>query len=103
MNPTTVAHPFDLPLIREVAATPAEYARLLELAFPGQVSTRAQSFHVVGPEASMEIVWRMLPPRRIALLCLPRLEIEIRCVSVSAAAFRTMLAHMDRAMQRGGG
>jgi hypothetical protein len=51
----------------------------------------------------MEIAIAPLPPRVIALLRLPRLEVRIRFTAGTTEQQQAMLARMDRAMQRGGG
>lgn len=51
----------------------------------------------------MEITISVLPPRNIAALRLPRLQVTIRFTQGTANAQAALLARMDRAMQRGGG
>lgn len=91
------------PIEREVSATLDEFRHGLRLAFPGGVSEQKDVIRVRHGLAAMEIVLETLPPRIIALLTLPRLKVTLRGTAGSATEQAAMLAHMDRAMQRGGG
>lgn len=88
---------------RDVAATPEEFRRGLEFAFPGRVSEMPDGFAVSGAAAAMRIHLAPLPPRVIALLRLPRLHVRIVFGGEDAAEQAALLERMDRAMQRGGG
>ena len=90
-------------LEREVTATRAEFVRILGMAFPDVVVDDGKRLRVDGRDAVMEISLEPGPERRIALLCLPTLRVRIEFVEGSPKAQRAMLAHMDMAMQRGGG
>ncbi len=90
-------------MVREMAATEKEFRHGLAFAFPQGVTERAGSFHVVHAGAAMEIAIAPLPPRIIALLRLPRLDVRIRFTAGTPEQQQEMLARMDRAMQRGGG
>lgn len=90
-------------LEREMAATEQEFRRVLALAFPQWVSESSGKLLVSRDGAAMEIALAPMPPRVIALLRLPRLDVRIRFVAGSAAQRMALLARMDRAMQRGGG
>lgn len=57
----------------------------------------------VGLQGQLELGWEVLPARRIALVCLPRLRVSYRFVGVSAEARRDFMRHFDLYMQRGGG
>lgn len=88
---------------RDMAATPAEFARALRLAFPAAVLTCRGRWRIDTEMAGLEIATIELPPRVIALLRLPRLQVCMRFTHGTASARATLLAHLDRAMQRGGG
>jgi hypothetical protein len=90
-------------LVREVSATPAEYRHGLHMAFPGRVREEAGLLWVEDSEALLEISLAVLPPRIIAALRLPVLRATLRFVAGSAAQQTLLLAHLDRATQRGGG
>ena len=47
--------------------------------------------------------WRALPPRRIALLQMPRLAVRFRFEGVADEARQRFMRHFDLYMQRGGG
>lgn len=90
--------------VREVGATPAEFERGLRLAVPGGVCRpwpgvlRAERAGV-----ALEIALTALPERRLGMFRLPVLSARFRFLAGNAAARAAFLAHIDRAMQRGGG
>lgn len=90
-------------LVRDMATTEREFRSGLAFAFPQGVTERDGAFHVAHAGAAMEIRTAPLPPRVIALLCLPRIEVRIRFTAGTPEQRDAMLARMDRAMQRGGG
>lgn len=90
-------------LVRDMATTEREFRSGLAFAFPQGVTERDGAFHVAHAGAAMEIALAPLPPRVIALLRLPRLEVRIRFTAGTAEQQQAMLARMDRALQRGGG
>ena len=57
----------------------------------------------VPPTASAYLAWQVLPPRRIALLCIPRLAVAFRFEGVDDAARQAFMRHFDLYTQRGGG
>lgn len=90
-------------LQREVSASPEEFRRGLLLAFPGNVMGQGKTLSIANGHAAMEISLVTGPPRTIANLRLPTLFVSIRFTAGSAEAQQNILAHMDRAMHRGGG
>lgn len=54
-------------------------------------------------EGALELEWAALPPRRIALLQMPRLAVRFRFEGVDEAARERFMRHFDLYMQRGGG
>lgn len=54
-------------------------------------------------DGSLWLQWKALPPRRIALLCLPRLQVEFRFEGVRDEARRAFMRRFDLHLQRGGG
>lgn len=52
---------------------------------------------------TLTLDWTVLPPRRIALMSLPRLAVRYRFDGVDAAARREFMRHFDLYTQRGGG
>jgi hypothetical protein len=52
---------------------------------------------------TLELSWAVLPPRRIALLQMPRLAVCFRFEGVDAAARERFMRRFDLYMQRGGG
>lgn len=90
-------------LVRDMATTEREFRNGLVFAFPEGVTERDGAFHVAYAGAAMEITLAPLPPRVIALLRLPRLDVRIRFTAGTPEQRSAMLTRMDRAMQRGGG
>jgi hypothetical protein len=90
-------------LVRDMATTEQEFRQGLLFAFPAGVREAAGLFRIDYAGASMEIRTALLPPRVIALLRLPRLEVRIRFTAGTTVQQQAMLARMDRALQRGGG
>lgn len=88
---------------REVAATPAEFARGLHLAFPAGVVGGPLAFHVSDGPAEMEVSLVPGPDRVIALLRLPTLHVTLDFVAGEVSEQAKMLAHLDLATRRGGG
>ncbi|MBA4175689.1 MAG: hypothetical protein C0505_03885 [Leptothrix sp. (in: Bacteria)] len=73
-------------------------AHPLALPAPGRaVVTMAQG------GGRLDLQWTALPPRRIALLSLPRLAVRYRFEGVDAAARREFMRYFDLFTQRGGG
>lgn len=88
---------------RQMAATAAEFARGLHLAFPDGVSGGPHEFRVTDGRAVLEVTLTPEPDRVIALLRLPVLHVVLRFVAGEVAAQEKMLAHLDLATHRGGG
>lgn len=99
----TLACPRSPTLRREVSATPVEFRRGLEQAFPNGVAEHEGALTVGAGETAMALCLTVGTPRHIARLTLPTLHVEIRHLAGSPADFEALLARMDRAMQRGGG
>jgi hypothetical protein len=88
---------------REVSASPEEFLRGVHAAFPGQVNETADRVRVDDGSTAMEITLVPGPPRIFGSLNLPTLRVTIRFLAGTPAQQASMLAHMDRAMHRGGG
>jgi hypothetical protein len=101
------AHHFPDALERCVTATPDEYRRGLELAFPHQVREQGGLLLLdySGEEgyASMTVRLERQADRVIASLRLPSLRVRLDFIGGHRGAREAMLRQMDRAMQRGGG
>lgn len=57
----------------------------------------------IGPAGVLQLSWTELPPRQIALIRLPRLQVHYRFEGVEAAARADFMRYFDLYMQRGGG
>ena len=54
-------------------------------------------------DGTLTIAWTVLPPRRIALMSVPRLAVRYRFEGVDAETRRVFMRHFDLYTQRGGG
>ena len=92
---------------REQGFTDAEWQRCL----PGAVGAHALALPAPGQavitlqggQGRLQMSWAVLPPRRIALLNMPRLAVRYRFEGVDAEARRTFMRYFDLYTQRGGG
>ncbi len=90
---------------REQGFTAAEWQRCL----PGAV--RDRTLALTSPEravvdigaGTLTLSWTALPPRRIALISMPRLAVRYCFDGVDAAARREFMRYFDLYTQRGGG
>ncbi|MDP1692650.1 MAG: hypothetical protein Q8L49_11990 [Burkholderiaceae bacterium] len=64
---------------------------------------REQSAEITIDNGRLTIAWRVLQPRRIALLVLPRLQVRFEVHAVEAAVWQRFMRHFDLYTQRGGG
>ena len=90
---------------RDTAGTEADWLRWLAdacatnrltLAGPGQAEVRIGAGRLL-------LSWHALPPRRIALVNLPRLLVAYAFEGVAADERLRFMRHFDLVMQRGGG
>ncbi len=96
-------HSAPLQLKREVSAEPAEFRRGLELAFPGLVREVGERLRIHDGAVTLEIALTVGAPRAIGNILLPTLRVNFDFSSGTLAEQRSILAHLDRAMHRGGG
>lgn len=90
---------------REQGFTEAEWQRCL----PGAVRDRTLVF--TGPgravvdigAGTLALSWTVLPPRRIALITMPRLAVRYRFDGVDADTRREFMRYFDLYTRRGGG
>lgn len=89
---------------REVGATPAEFERGLRLALPeGVTAPRPLVLHAVRGGVSLQVALTVMPERRIGLFRIPVLLARFCFTAGEREARMALLAHIDHAMQRGGG
>jgi len=90
---------------REQGFTEAEWLRCL----PGAVRDHELAMPALGRAVvsigggTMALSWTVLPPRRIALISMPRLAVRYRFDGVDAEARREFMRYFDLYTQRGGG
>lgn len=89
---------------RELGASVAEFERDLGKAWPDGVLTVAPGRYSLcdGP-LQLDIYVESIGVRRIGLLAIPRLAARYAFSGGDESARRSLLARLDRAMQRGGG
>lgn len=101
MTPAEVAPQFE----REYGCTEVEWLRWLPgavrdcpwvLARPGQAQIEL-------PRGGLTLQWAALPPRRIALLSMPRMHVVFNFGDTPGPQRQVFLRYFDLFMQRGGG
>ena len=89
---------------REMGCTEAELLRWLPGATNGRALTlMPRSAEVVIGAGRLELAWRELPPRQIALMRMPRLAISFHFEGVGEAERQAFMRYFDLYTQRGGG
>lgn len=89
---------------RDTAGTEAEWLlRLQGACGSNPVGVEDASAVVHLGSGRLFLSWRELPPRRIALMRMPRMTIGFRFEGVSDEAREAFMRYFDLYMQRGGG
>lgn len=89
---------------REMGCTEAELLMWLPGAVNGHALTLLpRSAEVAIDGGRLELAWRELPPRQIALLRMPRLAIAFHFEGVDEALRQAFMRYFDLYTQRGGG
>ncbi len=89
---------------REMGCTEAELLMWLPGAVNGRVvRVMERSAEVAIDAGRLELAWRELPPRQIALLRMPRLAISFHFVGVGEALRQDFMRYFDLYTQRGCG
>jgi hypothetical protein len=100
-DPATYTEAFE----REHGCTVAEWRQWL----PGAAGESALAFdgdhaaQVALPGGTLRLRWAALPPRQIALIRMPRLQVSYRFDGPSADERARFMRRFDLYMQRGGG
>ena len=90
---------------REYGCTESEWLRWLPNAVREHVLTMAEpgAAEVTSGSGLLRLRWAVLPPRQIALVRLPRLQVSFSIEAVDEASQREFLRYFDLYLQRGGG
>ncbi len=89
---------------REMGCTAGELVGWLPGAGGGRpVAVGAQRAEVAIGTGRLELTWQVLPPRRIALIVLPRLQVRFAFTDVGDDDRQRFMRHFDLYTQRGGG
>ena len=89
---------------RDMGCTEAELLRWLPGAVNGHALTLLpRSAEVTVGSGRLALAWRELPPRRIALMSMPRLAIVFRFEGVDEGERQAFMRYFDLYTQRGGG
>jgi hypothetical protein len=89
---------------REMGCTEAEWLMWLPAAVAqSRLEPVYGQVEVPAAGGCLTLHWRMLPPRRIALISLPRLEVTFDFEGSDEAARQVFMRRFDLHMQRGGG
>ncbi len=91
--------------LREHGCTEAEWLGWLPKAVHGHPWTRPHEHAALVSlgEGTLTLDWQVLPPRRIALITLPRLAVRYSFSGVPSGVRERFLKRFDLHMQRGGG
>ena len=91
-------------LHREMTITHAEFLRsLVHAVAPATFAVDGLSISVAGAPGKVEIMLSEERERRIALLRLPVVDVDIELSDFEPEALKRFLVQFDRAFQRGGG
>ena len=91
-------------LHREMTITHAEFLRsLVPAVAPATFTVDGRSISVVGAPGKVEINLSEERERRLALLRLPVVDVDIKLSGFEPEALERFLTQFDRAFQRGGG
>lgn len=91
-------------LEREMGCTREEFMRWLPGATrQAPLRMSAEKAVLSVGNATVEIAFTQAPPRRIALLSMPVLNVSIRFSGAEAGAYREFIDYFDLYMKRGGG
>ncbi len=89
---------------REMGCTAVELQRWLDGALQNRpISLSPEGAVVTIGEGRLNLAWKTLPPRQIALLRMPRLAVTFEFVAVDEALRQRVMRHFDLYTQRGGG
>jgi hypothetical protein len=102
MTPETVPAEFE----HIMGCTPADLMRCLPIALPGaSVEADAANRVIVAvfADGTLRLKWRALPARKIALLNIPRLQVQFAYTGMAPERRREVQRRFDLATQRGGG
>jgi hypothetical protein len=96
------------PLVREMGCTLADFARWLPGAtrhapVVSQAAGEGMRHEVSVGGGTIDIDLQPLPPRRIALFCLPVLQVTFRFNDLEQSERVAFLTHFDHYTRRGGG
>lgn len=89
-----------------MGCTVADLLRALPVALPGASIDPDPTIGVIQvqfPDGTLRLVWQSLPARRIALLEIPRLQVQFQYAGLSAERRHEVQRRFDLATQRGGG
>ncbi len=92
-------------LVRDMGCTPADLVRWMPAAVGHQPLRWLESGCEValGEGGSVRLVWQVLAPRRIALMRIERLQLEIVFEACDPAERNAFMARFDDYTRRGGG
>ena len=90
---------------REYGCTEAEWLGWLPAAIGDRPWSRPESGRAEATIGSgrLTLAWAVLPPRRIALIAMPRLAVSFRFDGVDEGLRQAFMKRFDLYLQRGGG
>ena len=102
VTPQTVPIEFE----QTMGCTVADLLRWLPVALPGaevDAATTLQRARATFVDGTLELNWRPLPSRRLALLEVPCLQVRFTYAGMTAQRRHEVQRRLDLATQRGGG
>ena len=89
---------------REHGFTEAEWLRMLPMATaPHALQLGPGRAEMVLGAGRLCLAWTVLPPRQIALVRMPRLQVHYRFEGLPVAERQAFMRHFDLHIQKGGG
>jgi hypothetical protein len=92
--------------VRDMGCTEPEWLTWLQAALPDHPWHQAQGqarVQLDDAQGVLHLQWQTLPPRQIALMRIPRLQVAFRFEGVSDEARTRFMRRFDLMTQRGGG
>ena len=95
---------YDAEFHREQGITEADWLQLLPRAAQDHALKMAEGQAEIAIDSGrLVLAWRVMPPRQIALIRLPRLAVHYRFEGLADADRQVFMKRFDLTIQRGGG
>lgn len=91
---------------RVMGCTATDLLRCIPGALPGatiEADAASGAIHAAFADGALRLAWKALPPRKIALLEIPCLQVKFEYTGLTPLRRREIQRRFDLATQRGGG